>query len=48
MDGAKELLMERFGLTEPEAFNFIQKTAMGTRTRMSEVAQRVLDGSLEP
>jgi two-component system, response regulator PdtaR len=48
VDGAKELLMERFGLTEPEAFNFIQKTAMGTRTRMSEVAQRVLDGSLEP
>jgi two-component system, response regulator PdtaR len=48
VDGAKELLVERSGLTEPEAFNFIQKTAMGTRTRMSEVAQRVLDGSLEP
>ncbi len=48
VDGAKELLMERAGLTEPEAFGFIQKTAMGTRTRMSDVARRVLDGTLEP
>lgn len=48
VDGAKELLMDRSGLSEPEAFGFIQKTAMGTRTRMSEVARRVLDGSLHP
>jgi response regulator NasT len=48
VDGAKEQLMERTGLTEPEAFGFIQKTAMGTRVRMSDVARRVLDGTLEP
>ncbi len=48
VDGAKELLMDQAGLSEPEAFNFIQKTAMGTRSRMSEVARQVLDGSLEP
>jgi two-component system, response regulator PdtaR len=48
VDGAKDLLMEQAGLSEPEAFNFIQKTAMGTRSRMSEVARQVLDGSLEP
>jgi two-component system, response regulator PdtaR len=48
VDDAKDLLMERAGLSEPEAFNFIQKTAMGTRSRMSEVARQVLDGSLEP
>jgi AmiR/NasT family two-component response regulator len=48
VDGAKEQLMERAGLSEPEAFGFIQKTAMGTRTRMSDVARRVLDGTLEP
>jgi two-component system, response regulator PdtaR len=48
VDGAKDLLMEHAGLSEPEAFNFIQKTAMGTRSRMSEVARQVLDGSLEP
>ncbi len=48
VDGAKGLLMERAGLTEPEAFNFIQKTAMGTRTRMIDVARQVLDGTLEP
>src|ERR1700733_6585064 len=29
VDGAKGLLMERAGLTEPAAFTFIQKTAMG-------------------
>jgi response regulator NasT len=48
VDGAKELLMERDGLSEPDAFGFIQKTAMGTRSRMSDVARRVLDGTLEP
>jgi AmiR/NasT family two-component response regulator len=40
--------MDQAGLSEPEAFNFIQQTAMGTRSRMSEVARQVLDGSLEP
>ncbi|MBV8462830.1 MAG: response regulator [Acidimicrobiales bacterium] len=48
VDGAKGRLMERDGLTEPEAFGFIQRTAMGTRTRMSEVARRVLDDELRP
>ncbi|HXW38608.1 MAG TPA: response regulator [Acidimicrobiales bacterium] len=48
VDGAKELLMERDGLSEPDAFGFIQRTAMGTRSRMSDVARRVLDGTLEP
>ena len=48
VDGAKGLLMERAGLTEPAAFTFIQKTAMGTRSRMIDVARQVLDGTLEP
>ena len=48
VDGAKGLLMERSGITEPEAFGFIQKTAMGTRTRMIDVARQVLEGTLEP
>ena len=48
MDGAKGVLMERVGLAEAEAFAFIQRTAMGTRTRMIEVARRVLDGTLTP
>jgi response regulator NasT len=48
VDGAKDLLMERFGLAESDAFNFIQKTAMGSRSRMSDVARQVLDGTITP
>jgi response regulator NasT len=48
VDGAKDLLMERFGLAESDAFNFIQKTAMGSRSRMSDVARQVLDGTTTP
>ena len=48
VDGAKSHLMERFGLSESDAFGFIQKTAMGTRSRMSDVARQVLDGALAP
>jgi two-component system, response regulator PdtaR len=48
VDEAKGMLMEQAGLTEAEAFGFIQKTAMGTRARMVDVARRVLDGTLAP
>jgi len=48
VDGAKGVLMERHGMSEPDAFAFIQKTAMGTRSRMVDVARQVLEGTLEP
>jgi response regulator NasT len=48
VDGAKVILMERSGMTESEAFGFIQKTAMGTRSRMIDVARQVLEGGLAP
>jgi two-component system, response regulator PdtaR len=48
VDGAKDLLMERYGLAESDAFNFVQKTAMGSRSRMSDVARQVLDGTMTP
>ncbi len=48
VDAAKEALMDRSGLSEADAFGFIQKTAMGTRARMVDVARRVLDGDLQP
>ena len=35
-------------MTENEAFSFIQRTAMSERTRMRDVAERILDGSLRP
>jgi AmiR/NasT family two-component response regulator len=48
VDGAKGVLMERSGMSESEAFGFIQKTAMATRSRMIDVARQVLEGTLAP
>jgi response regulator NasT len=48
IDRAKGLLMDECGMKESEAFTFIQRTAMSERTRMREVAERILDGSLRP
>lgn len=41
---AKELLMEQRGLDEPSAFEVIQQSAMRGRTRMRDVAQKILKG----
>jgi two-component system, response regulator PdtaR len=48
IDRAKGVLMDESGMKESEAFTFIQRTAMSERTRMREVAERILDGSLRP
>ncbi|HUD15826.1 MAG TPA: response regulator, partial [Acidimicrobiales bacterium] len=48
VDGAKGVLMERSGMSEADAFGYIQKTAMGTRSRMIDVARQVLEGTLAP
>ncbi|HXA96776.1 MAG TPA: ANTAR domain-containing protein [Candidatus Dormibacteraeota bacterium] len=42
VERAKGILMMRLGLSEPEAFRRIQKTAMDTRRPMAEVAQALL------
>jgi AmiR/NasT family two-component response regulator len=46
VDRAKALLIQRLGLTEPEAHRRIQKTAMDTRRTMADVAQSVLSQEL--
>ncbi|MBI4935196.1 MAG: response regulator [Actinobacteria bacterium] len=48
IDRAKGVLIDECGLKESEAFTFIQRTAMSERSRMREVAERVLDGTLRP
>jgi two-component system, response regulator PdtaR len=48
VDRAKGLLMDKHGLTEADAFRFVQKTAMDTRQPLKAVAQQVVDGSLKP
>ncbi len=42
VERAKGILMKHLGLSEPDAFRRIQKTAMDTRRPMSEVAQALL------
>ena len=46
VDEAKAILMDRNELAENDAFGFIQQTAMRTRTRMRDVAQQIVDGTL--
>ena len=46
--GAKGVLIDECGMREGEAFTFIQRTAMSERSRMREVAERVLAGTLRP
>jgi two-component system, response regulator PdtaR len=48
VDQAKTMLMDRQDLPEEEAFSFIQQTAMRNRTRMRDVAQQIVDGTLTP
>ena len=42
VDRAKGILMDRHGLTEDDAFSFIQKRAMSERTKMKAVAEQVV------
>jgi response regulator NasT len=48
IDRAKGRLIDQFGLKEQEAFSFIQRTAMKDRSRMRDVAEKILSGELEP
>ncbi len=43
VDRAKNVLQEQLGLTEPDAFRWIQKTAMDLRLSMREVADGVIE-----
>ena len=46
-DRAKGRLQTDHGMTEPEAFRFLQRRSMDTRRSMRAVAQDVLDGRVE-
>ena len=48
VDRAKGLLMDSHGMTESDAFSWIQHRAMSDRTTMRGIAEALLDGSLEP
>jgi two-component system, response regulator PdtaR len=48
LDRAKGKLQAEQGLSEPDAFRWIQKTSMDQRLAMRTVAERVLDGTMLP
>jgi AmiR/NasT family two-component response regulator len=48
VDRAKGVLQTTYGMTEPEAFRWIQKTSMDRRLTMREVAQAILAGNSTP
>jgi two-component system, response regulator PdtaR len=48
LDRAKGLLQAQYGMTEAQAFRWIQKTSMDRRMTMRNVAQAVLDGGPGP
>jgi response regulator NasT len=48
IDRAKGILMDELGMKEQEAFAFIQRTAMSERTKMREVADRIINKGLRP
>jgi response regulator NasT len=48
IDRAKGRLIDDFGMKEQEAFSFIQRTAMKDRSRMRDVAEKILSGELQP
>jgi response regulator NasT len=48
VERAKGALMTQYGMTEPQAFKWIQRTAMDHRLTMREVADRILAESVAP
>ena len=48
IDRAKGQLMDHFSMKEQDAFAFIQREAMKDRTKMRDIAERILSGDLKP
>jgi response regulator NasT len=48
VDRGKGRLMDGFGLSEQDAWRFLQTRAMANRVKVDEIARRVLDGELQP
>jgi two-component system, response regulator PdtaR len=48
VDRAKGILMDSHGMSESEAFDWIQKTAMNDRVKAKDVAERIIAGDLAP
>lgn len=47
VDRGKGVLMDRYKMSESDAFRFIQKAAMEQRITMRQVAEKVIEGTLD-
>lgn len=48
LDRAKGVLMDNHRMSEREAFEFLRKTSMDTRSQMAQTAARIVSGELTP
>src|SRR3954449_5056478 len=48
IERAKGVLMDERKMSEQDAFTYIQRTAMSERSKMRQIADRIIDGSLRP
>lgn len=48
VDRAKGILIDKYRMTENDSFSYIQKMAMSERTRMGDIAGRIISGVLHP
>lgn len=48
VDRAKGILMDNYGMSEAEAFDWIQKTAMNNRVKARDIAKQVIAGDVSP
>jgi response regulator NasT len=48
VDRAKGQLMDKHGMTEADAFSFIQKKAMADRMTMKAISEQIIAGQIEP
>ena len=48
VDRAKGILIDKYRMTENDSFSYIQRMAMSERTRMGDIAGRIISGALNP
>ena len=48
VDRAKGILLDKYAMSESDAFAYIQKLAMAERVKMGEISQRIISGEIHP
>ena len=48
VDRAKGILLDKYAMSESDAFAYIQKLAMAERVKRGEISQRIISGEIHP